>query len=171
MLGKNTFFKLKVLNLAGVLIILYIYQLNTNLWDTKQQLKTSSAQEQQAKESLAQLESSLDELVAKYQVGEATTAETPSKEQKWKDGVYQGSGTGFSGTITMEVTIENGSIAAIDLVDSGSDDDAYVNMAVAITDNMIEAQDWDVDTATGATFSSNGIKDAVAEALSLAENP
>lgn len=171
MLGKNTFFKLKLLNLAAVILILYIYQLNTNLWETKQQLKISSAQEQQAKENLEELETSLDQLVAKYQVGETTTAEAPKKEQKWKDGVYQGTGTGFSGTITMEVTIEKGSIASIDLIDSGSDDDAYVTMAVAITDKMIEAQDWDVDTVSGATFSSNGIKEGVAQALSLAENP
>lgn len=171
MLGKNTFFKLKLLNLAAVILILYIYQLNTNLWETKQQLKISSAQEQQAKENLEELETSLDQLMAKYQVGETTTAGEPKKEQKWKDGVYQGTGTGFSGTITMEVTIEKGSIASIDLIDSGSDDDAYVTMAVAITDKMIEAQDWDVDTVSGATFSSNGIKEGVAQALSLAENP
>lgn len=171
MLGKNTHFKVKLLNLIGVLVILYIYQLNMDLWQTKQQVQESTIQAEQAKENLAQLESDLDELVAKYDDAKTVTAEEPTETYGWKDGIYQGTGTGFAGPITMEVTIEKGQITDIQMLDSGNDDDAYVNMAVSITDRMLEAQDWDVDTVSGATFSSNGIKDGVAEALSLAEEP
>lgn len=171
MLGKNTHFKMKALNFIGVLLILYIYQLNMDLWQTRQQAQLISIQAETNKENLTKLESDLDTLVKKYGSIQMVTAEEPTETYRWKDGTYEGTGIGFAGSILMGVTIEKGQITDIELLDSGNDDDAYVNMAVSIIDRMLEAQDWDVDTVSGATFSSTGIKDGVAEALSLAENP
>lgn len=42
-------------------------------------------------------------------------------------------------------------------------------MAEDIIPKIIEAQSADVDTVSGATFSSTGIRDAVSEALKQAE--
>ena len=69
----------------------------------------------------------------------------------------------------IQVTIENGVIANIEVLDYGNDDEAYVNMAVGVIDAMLETQSSEVDAVSGATFSSNGIKAAVAEALQEAE--
>lgn len=81
-----------------------------------------------------------------------------------KDGVYTGSGTGFSGTITVQVTVAGGKITAIQIVSSG-DDAAYLNRAQAVIPSVIAAQPTSVDTVSGATYSSKGILMAIRNAL------
>lgn len=108
-----------------------------------------------AEKQLTELENSLDTLMEQYGKGNSAqevSAATP--ESKWKDGVYQGEGSGFAGSILVEVTIENGAIANIEVVDYGNNDEAYVNMAVGVIDEMLETQSSEVDTVSGATFSS-----------------
>lgn len=82
------------------------------------------------------------------------------------DGTYTGTGTGFRGETTVSVDIENGTITNISIV-SYADDDEYLNRASSsILSEIIESQSTDVDTVSGATYSSNGIIEAVANALS-----
>lgn len=81
-----------------------------------------------------------------------------------KDGVYTGSGTGFSGAITVQVTVAGGKITAIQIVSSG-DDAAYLNRAQAVIPSVIAAQSTSVDTVSGATYSSKGILMAIRNAL------
>lgn len=80
------------------------------------------------------------------------------------DGVYKGTGTGYAGNITVSVQIKDKQIVAIDIL-STSDDAAFFNRAKAVIDRIIESQTLDVDTVSGATFSSNGIISAVKNAL------
>ena len=80
------------------------------------------------------------------------------------DGVYKGTGTGYAGDITVSVQIKDKQIVAIDIL-STSDDAAFFNRAKAVIDRIIEGQTLDVDTVSGATFSSNGIISAVKNAL------
>ena len=80
------------------------------------------------------------------------------------DGVYKGTGTGYAGDITVSVQIKDKQIVAIDIL-SSSDDAAFFNRAKAVIDRIIEGQTLDVDTVSGATFSSNGIISAVKNAL------
>ena len=80
------------------------------------------------------------------------------------DGVYKGTGTGYAGNITVSVQIKDKQIVAIDIL-STSDDAAFFNRAKAVIDRIIEGQTLDVDTVSGATFSSNGIISAVKNAL------
>ncbi len=83
------------------------------------------------------------------------------------DGVYSGSGTGYRGTTTVSVTVSDGTITDI-AIESYSDDEAYFSRAEdTILSEIIDAQSVDVDTVSGATFSSNGILEAVADALNL----
>ena len=82
----------------------------------------------------------------------------------YKDGVYSGKGTGYAGEMTVEVTVEGGKITKINITET-SDDKAYLNQAEKVIDDMIDTQSTDVDTVTGATYSSNGIIDAVNDAL------
>lgn len=81
-----------------------------------------------------------------------------------KDGVYTGSGTGFSGTITVQVTVQGGKIVAIEVL-STSDDAAYFNRARGVISSVIAAQSTSVDTVSGATYSSKGILMAIRNAL------
>lgn len=85
--------------------------------------------------------------------------------QSYADGTYTGSGEGFGGTVSVEVTVTDSKIASIEITDASSEDAAYLDKAKQIIDDMIAAQTPEVDTISGATFSSNGIKTAVQQAL------
>ena len=83
------------------------------------------------------------------------------------DGTYSGTGSGFRGDTDVTVTVANGYITAI-RIDSYVDDEQYFSRAKSsIIDRIISAQSTDVDTVSGATYSSNGILAAVADALGL----
>ena len=71
--------------------------------------------------------------------------------------------------ITVLVTVENGTISEIEITSADGEDKAYLSMAEDIIPKIIEAQSADVDTVSGAMFSSTGIRDAVSEALKQAE--
>lgn len=103
-------------------------------------------------------------------VSKTTSSEKMEKKSTAKgsfdlaDGVYKGTGTGYAGDITVSVQIKDKQIVAIDIL-SSSDDAAFFNRAKAVIDRIIESQTLDVDTVSGATFSSNGIISAVKNAL------
>lgn len=85
-----------------------------------------------------------------------------------KDGVYQGKGRGFQNRITtVQVKINDGKIKEIEILFSG-DDQEYLDMNKVLIENIISKNSIDVDTISGATFSSRGIKEAVSEVLNKA---
>ena len=86
----------------------------------------------------------------------------------YKDGTYTGEADGFGGTIQVEVKIEKSKIAEINVVSAEKEDGAYLSMAKDIIPKIIDAQSADVDTISGATFSSTGIKNASEQALEKA---
>lgn len=94
--------------------------------------------------------------------------ETLYQGGSWADGVYRGSAMGYGGTITVEVTISGGSIADIQVVDHAKETPSYFEKALAIVSRIVEAQSPNVDTVSGATYSSNGIREAVIVALNQA---
>ena len=100
-----------------------------------------------------------------------TVASTETSQQasgKYDDGTYTGSGTGYRGETDVKVTVENGYITDI-TVTSYQDDEEYFDRAKStIISDIISSQGTDVDTVSGATFSSNGIISAVKDALSTA---
>jgi uncharacterized protein with FMN-binding domain len=83
------------------------------------------------------------------------------------DGTYTGSGTGFRGETVVSVTVKNGQITSV-TVTSYSDDEKYFSRAESqVISEIIANQTASVDAVSGATFSSNGIMEAVADALGL----
>lgn len=93
-----------------------------------------------------------------------TAADTAGQ---FADGVYTGTGNGFRGATNVTVTVENGEITDI-TVNSYSDDDQFFSRAESgVISSIIKSQSTDVDAVSGATFSSNGIKEAVADALGI----
>ena len=80
---------------------------------------------------------------------------------------YTGSGTGLRGTTSVKVVVKNKKVQSI-TVTSYEDDQQYFEAAKStVINNIIKAQSLDVDGVSGATFSSNSIKEAVAKALSI----
>lgn len=110
----------------------------------------------------------------KHQVSERVTdtetedaaedTQTATGSFELADGVYKGSATGFSGPVTVAVTIMDKKIISIDIL-SSTDDEAFFNMAKGVIDRIIASQSFDVDVVSGATYSSNGIIGAVKNAL------
>ena len=87
----------------------------------------------------------------------------------YTDGEWDGEAQGFGGSITVKVKVEKGRLTEIELLSAKKEDAAYLSMAKEIIPAMLQKQSADVDTITGATFSSAGIKNAVAQALEKAE--
>ena len=94
----------------------------------------------------------------------AEDTQTATGSFELADGVYKGSATGFSGPVTVAVTIMDKKITSIDIL-SSTDDEAFFNRAKGVIDRIIESQSFDVDVVSGATYSSNGIIGAVKNAL------
>ena len=88
----------------------------------------------------------------------------------YKNGTFEGSGTGYGGTITVLVTLEDDTIIAVSVVSAPGEDSAYLSQGENVINSIISEQNTDVDTISGATFSSTGILEAVNDALSKAEN-
>lgn len=102
--------------------------------------------------------------------GSTSTPTTSVPAGGYKDGTYQGSGTGYGGTITVQVTISGGKIAAIDILSASGETGSYFASAKGVISKMISGQTPNVDAVSGATYSSNGIIQAVQNALSKAAN-
>ena len=102
--------------------------------------------------------------------GSTTTPVADVPKDGYKDGTYQGSGTGFGGTVTVQVTVSGGKITAIDIVDASGETPSYFSSAKGVIGKMLAGQTPNVDAVSGATYSSNGIIQAVQNALSKAGN-
>ena len=83
----------------------------------------------------------------------------------YTDGTYTGSAQGFGGDIKVKVTVSGQKISVIDITEASGEDEAYLSMAKDIINTILDKQTADVDTVSGATYSSTGIKNAVTQAL------
>ena len=102
--------------------------------------------------------------------GSTTTPTTEVPEGGYKDGTYQGSGTGFGETITVQVTVSDGKITAVDILSASGETGSYFASAQGVVSKVLSSQSPNVDAVSGATYSSNGIIQAVQNALSQAGN-
>lgn len=102
--------------------------------------------------------------------GTTTTPTTEVPKDGYKDGTYQGSGTGFGGTITVQVTVSGGKITAIDIISASGETGSYLSNATGVISRILSSQSPNVDAVSGATYSSNGIIQAVQNALGKAAN-
>lgn len=98
-------------------------------------------------------------LLEDYNITEAGT---------WKDGSYSETATGKKGKFDVTVIIEDGKISDINI---GSNNETPDKGGVAIKtlpDEIIDRQSPNVDAVSGATITSDAIKDAVARCLERA---
>lgn len=99
--------------------------------------------------------------------GDADTSDLGIDTSSLQDGTYTGSGTGFSGTITVQVTVSGGRIADIQVV-SSDDTGTWFEDAKGVIQEVLDAQSTSVDVVSGATYSSRGILQAIRNALAQA---
>lgn len=145
---KKTF-AVRLSCLLSVILILAVYQVVT--------IRRADA------DQIAKLQYELE------QSQSASTTAAVSGSGSYKDGTYTGEGQGFGGAIDVSVTVSGGKITDIEVTSHDGEGDAYFSMATDIIQNIIDAQSTDVDTISGATFSSTGIRTAVTEALKGAQ--
>ena len=91
-----------------------------------------------------------------------------SSSKKYKDGTYIGSGQGFGGTTKVSITIADGKITDIKTLSNEDTPDYYERAFGNISKGIVSRQSTDVDTVSGATYSSKGIISAVKDALGQA---
>ena len=107
-------------------------------------------------------------LAALNAASQGGTSSDPFTDGTYKDGTYTGTARGFGGNITVKVTISGGQIKAIDVVSAKDETPSYFERAKAVIAQVIAKQTPNVDTVSGATYSSNGILNAVRRALTQA---
>ena len=83
----------------------------------------------------------------------------------WQDGTYEGEAEGFGGIIRVSVDILNGRISEVSIMSSDGETPEYMNNARRLLQEICEKQTTHIDVVSGATFSSNGILNAVKNAL------
>lgn len=147
-------FALRLVNLLLILAVLWQYQ--------RVALVRAAA--------VAERQQQIDEVEA-YNA-EILKAQQEEAEQEaasgYKDGTYEGSALGFGDTIIVQVTIQNGKMTDISVLDASGEDKPYYNQSLPVLDQILSSQSTEVDTISGATLTSEGLIDAVADALGKA---
>ena len=144
-------------------------QILTALQETYEEQKTAAESKTSSDaSSKADNKSEKDSTDNKENTDQADSEE--ADDNVYKNGTFEGSGTGYGGTITVQVTLEDDTITAVSVVSAPGEDSAYLSQGENVINSVISEQSTDVDTISGATFSSTGILEAVNDALSKAEN-
>ena len=91
----------------------------------------------------------------------------------YADGVYVGSSRGYGGTVRVQVTMENGSITEVEILGASHETKQFLRRAKRLLTTVVEAQSWEVDAISEATYTSRGILGAVQNALTgeVVNNP
>ena len=91
----------------------------------------------------------------------------------YADGVYVGSSRGYGGAVRVQVTMENGSITEVEILDASHETKQFLRRAKRLLTTVVEAQSWEVDAVSEVTYTSRGILGAVQNALTgeVVNNP
>ena len=90
--------------------------------------------------------------------------------QNLTDGIYIGSADAFRGDVEVQVTVEKQKVTDISILSYCDTEEYFFRAAPAVIEQMKAEQSLNVDSVSGATYSSNGIIHAVANALEIPEN-
>ena len=91
----------------------------------------------------------------------------------YADGVYVGSSRGYGGAVRVQVTMENGSITGVEILDASHETKQFLRRTKRLLTTVVDAQSWEVDAVSEATYTSRGILGAVQNALTgeVVNNP
>ena len=112
-------------------------------------------------------------------VEQPVEAASPEAEEEalpklpYADGVYVGSSRGYGGAVRVQVTMENGSITEVEILDASHETKQFLRRAKRLLTTVVDAQSWEVDAVSEATYTSRGILGAVQNALTgeVVNNP
>ena len=132
-------------------------------------LEDAAKAQEEAKAAAASNVSS-QETASDAAAADSSEASASDADNVYKDGTYTGEAQGFGGTIQVQVTLASDEITDIQVTSAPGEDSAYLSQGEGVISSILSAQSTDVDTISGATFSSTGIINAVVDALGKAEN-
>ncbi|MBR2288541.1 MAG: FAD-binding protein [Clostridia bacterium] len=84
-------------------------------------------------------------------------------------GTYTATGTGRNGDVTVTMTFDENNITDIVIDISGETQEIVGDAADKLTKAMFDKQSADVDAVTGATITSDGVKEAAAKCIAQAK--
>lgn len=84
-------------------------------------------------------------------------------------GTYTGEGTGFGGAVIAEVTFDASSITDIKLTGDSETPEVGGAALEELAQQVKKAQSAEIDGVSGATLTSSGVREAVADAIAQAE--
>ena len=170
---KNLNFYMRVISLLLVILAVLFYNSSMKAQANEKEIAALTDKVDTLQEQQNELLSALETSYVNRMQNQAASAESGSSDDKttdtsdgnvsdadaedtatadsdnvYKDGTYTGEAEGYGGTIQVE----------------------YLSQAESVIDSILSAQSTDVDTVSGATFSSTGILNAVDAALGKAEN-
>ena len=87
-----------------------------------------------------------------------------------KDGIYTGTADAFRGDVEVQVTVENQKVTDISILSYCDTEEYFFRAAPYVIEQMKEEQSLNIDALSGATYSSNGIIHATANALEIPED-
>jgi len=99
--------------------------------------------------------------------GGATRCTRTQAAGQFPNGVFEGTGRGYGGYLSVRVTVENGSIVDITLVEHQETPFFYSAAEHGVISAIISSQHTNVDTVSGATVTSRAIIEAVNMALGI----
>lgn len=100
-----------------------------------------------------------------YDDSQDTTPSIDTTTTNYKDGTYTGTASGYAPNLTVDVTVSSGKITDIEIVNHNESPGFYERAFETVPQEIISSQSTDVDTVSGATFTSKGIINAVEDAL------
>ena len=68
----------------------------------------------------------------------------------YADGVYVGSSRGYGGAVRVQVTMENGSITGVEILDASHETKQFLRRAKRLLTTVVDAQSWEVDAVSEA---------------------
>ena len=107
-------------------------------------------------------------LPPKQETSEPIVEEPFEAPSAYRDGVYTASAQGFGGPITVQVTVQNDTITDISILSHDGETTSYFARARKVVSEILTTGTPDVDSVSGATYSSTGILNAVKRALAKA---
>lgn len=141
-----------------------------NLQDQQEQILTALQEAYEEQKTVAESKTESDSKSSDSKKSTAAEETSDDSDNVYKNGTYEGSGTGYGGTITVQVTLQDDTITDVSVTSAPGEDSAYLTQGENVISSIISEQSTDVDTVSGATFSSTGILEAVNDALTKAEN-
>lgn len=101
---------------------------------------------------------------------EVTSEDIFDMNASLKDGEYEASVAGQEGTMTVKVTITEGKIANVEILEQHETESIAKGALESIPQAIVDANSVNVDAYSSATLTSNRIKEAVAACLEQAKN-